>query len=85
MARCARQASLAKELQKNVQAADVVPQPSGCLMEGMAVVQRLKGAQKTFPEIAECLLSMAFNEGTMSDRIDVLFGDYRDDSIKSAD
>ena len=54
-------------------------------MEGMAVVQRLKGAQKTFPEIAECLLSMAFNEGTMSDRIDVLFGDYRDDSIKSAD
>ena len=51
----------------------------------MALVQRLKGAQKTFAEIAEFLLSMAFNEGTLSDRIDVLFDDYRDDSIKNAE
>ena len=51
-------ASLAKELQKNVQAADVVPQPSACSVDGMALVQRLKGDQKTrFAEIAEHLLS----------------------------
>ena len=54
-------ASLAKELQKNVQAADVIPQPSACLIDGMALVQRLKGGQKTFAEIAEFLLSMALN------------------------
>ena len=51
-------ASLAKELQKNVQAADVIPQPSACLIDGMALVQRLKGDQKTFAEIAESLFSM---------------------------
>ena len=78
-------ASLAKELQKNVQAADGIPQPSTCLIDGMALVQRLKGDQKTLAEIAESLLSMALNEGTSSDRIDVVFSDYRDDSVKSAE
>ena len=78
-------ASLAKELHRNVQAADAIPQPSACVIDGMALVQRLKGGQKTFAEIAESLLSMALNEGTSSDRIDVIFDDYRDDSIKSVE
>ena len=56
-----------------------------CLIDGMALVQRLKGAQKTFAEIAEFLLSMALNKGTLSDTIDVLFDDNRDDSIKNAE
>ena len=51
----------------------------------MALVQRLKGGQKTFAEIAESLLSMALNEGTSSDKIDVAFDDFQDDSIKSAE
>ena len=38
-------ASLAKELQKTVQAADVIHQPSACLIDGMALVQHLKGGQ----------------------------------------
>ena len=36
-------------------------------------------------EIAESLLSMALCEGTSSDRIDVVFDDYREYSIKSAE
>ena len=47
----------------------------------MALVQRLKGGQKTFAEIAESLLSVALNEGTSSDKIDVVFDDCQDDSI----
>lgn len=41
--------------------------------------------QKTFAEIAESILSMAFNEGASRDRIDVVFDDYRDGSIKSVE
>ena len=78
-------ASLTKELQKNVQAADVIPQRSACLVDGMALVQHLKGGQKTFAEIVESLLSIALSEGTSSDGIDVVFDDYQDDSIKSAE
>ena len=41
----------------------------------------LSSASKGWPvniaEIAESLLSMVLNEGTSSDRIDVVFDDYR--------
>ena len=76
---------MAKELQKNVQAGDVIPQPSACLIDSMALVQRLKGGQKTFAEIAGSLLSMALNEGTSIDKIDFVLDDCQDDSIKSAE
>lgn len=70
-------ASLAKELQKDIDAADVIPQPSACVIDGMALVQRLKGDQNTFAAVAETLFSMVLNEGASSSRIDVVFDDYR--------
>ena len=78
-------ASLAKELQKNVQSADSIPQPSACVIDGMALVQRLKSDQKTFAAVAETLLGRVLNEGGSSDRIDVVFDDYREESIKNAE
>ena len=78
-------ASLAKEHQRNVQAADSIPQPSVCVIDGMALVQRLKGDQKTFAAVAETLLCRVLNEGGSSDRIDVVFDDYREKSIKNAE
>ena len=78
-------ASLAKELQRNVQAADAIPQPSACVIDGMALVQRLKGDQKTFAAVAKTLLCRVLNEGGSSDRIDVVFDDYREESIKNAE
>ena len=78
-------ASLAKELQKNVQSADSIPQPSACVIDGMALVQRLKGDQKTFAAVAGTLLGRVLNEGGSSDRIDVVFDDYREESIKNAE
>ena len=71
-------ASMAKELQKNVQATDSIPQPSEFLIGGMA----LKGDQKTFAAVAETLLGRVPNESGTSDRIDVVFDDYRGESIK---
>ena len=44
-----------------------------------------KGWPVNIAEIAEPLFSIALNEGTSSDRIDVVFDDYRKDSIKSAE
>ena len=78
-------ASLAKELEKNVQVADSIPQTSACVIDGMALVQRLKGDQKTFAAVAETLLGRVLNEGGSSDRIDVVFDDYREESIKNAE
>ena len=65
--------ALAKVLQKNVPSAEVLPQHSACLIDGMALVQRLKGNHKTFGDLADYAFSVALMEGSGSDRIDVIF------------
>ena len=75
--------TLAKELQKNVPAADSIPQPSACIVDGMALVQRVKGNHKKFGDIAESLLDMVLHEGATFNRIGVVFDVYREPSIKN--
>ena len=77
--------SLAKELQKDAPAVENLPPQSACIIDGMAMVQRLKGDQKTFREVADMLLAMALREGAGSARIDAVFDDYRKVSIKNAE
>ncbi|KAK3729656.1 hypothetical protein QZH41_006396 [Actinostola sp. cb2023] len=77
--------TLAKELQKNVPAADIIPEPSACIIDGMALVQRLKGDHKKFSDVADSLLGMVLHEGSSSNRIDVIFDVYRETSIKNAE
>ena len=78
-------ASLAKELQRSAPVADVIPQPSACMIDGMALLQRLKGDHKTFSEVAESLMDIVLHEGSSSQRIDVVFDVYKEDSIKNAE
>ena len=61
-------ASLAKALQKNRTAADVIPQPCARIIDGMAMVQKIRGDQKTFAEVADSMMSMVLHEGTDSQR-----------------
>lgn len=76
-------AALALELQKYVAPAENIPRESVCLIDGMALVQRLKGNHKTFAEVAETLLSFVLIEGEHSPRIDVVFDVYLEQSIKN--
>ena len=77
--------SLAKELQKNVTPIDEIPQFCVIILFEMAMVQKIGGDQKTFAEVAVALMFVALNEGTDSDRIDVVFDVYRLNSIKNAE
>ena len=77
--------SLAKELQKDAPAVENLPPQSACIIDGMAMVQRLKGDQKTFREVADMLLAMVLREGASSARIDAVFDVYRKISIKNAE
>jgi len=62
-------AALARELEKNVSAAEVIPEPSATVIDGMSFVQKLKGNGKTFAELAETALSHVLHEGAKSSRI----------------
>ena len=78
-------AALANELKKRVRPAHTIPKPCTRIIDGMAVVQKLKGDHKTFPKIADTIMSMTLNEGHDSERIDVLFDVYREESIQNAE
>jgi len=69
--------SLATLLQKNVAVSDALPNESATVIDGMCLVQRVKGDQATFGDIAKSILSMALKEGYLSNRIDIVFDPTR--------
>ena len=71
-------ALLAKEPQRNLTAEDVILQPCAIVFNGMAMVHKVKGDQKTFAEMADSLMEIVLHEGTDSQCIDVVFDVYRD-------
>ena len=80
-----KKSSLAKDLQKDVPSAESIPPSSACIIDGMALVQRLKGDGNTFAEIADALMAMVLREGASSKQIDVVFDVYRETSIKNTE
>ncbi|KAK5862616.1 hypothetical protein PBY51_017989 [Eleginops maclovinus] len=77
-------AALARELEKNVAPADVIPEPSATIIDGMSLVQQMKGDDKTFTQLAESALAKVLHEGAKSQRIDFVFDVYKETSIKDA-
>lgn len=51
----------------------------------MSLVQRLKGDQLTFGDVAMTVLSMAMKEGVRCNRIHVVFHTYKELSIKNSE
>jgi len=78
-------AALARELEKNVSPAEVIPQPSATIIDGMSLVQKMKGNDQTFSQLAESVMLMVLHEGTQSQRSDVVFDVYKETSIKDAE
>ena len=67
-------------MQKDAPAVESPLPWSACIIDDIAMVQRLKGDQKTFKELTEMLLAMALHEGGSSTRI---FDNYLEISIKN--
>ena len=70
-------ASLASQLQKSVQVSEEVPVNSAAVIDAMSLVQRIKGDQLTFGDVAMSVLSMARKEGVLCNRIDVVFDTFK--------
>jgi len=78
-------ASLATTLQRNVTAVEQLPENCASVVDGIGLVQRVKGDQATFADIATTVFSMVLDEGDKSNRIDVVFDTYRENSIKNSE
>lgn len=78
-------AILGKGLYKNVTPEEEIPSTSVSVIDGMMLVQKVKGDQNTFGEIAQTLFAMAMNEGGSGQRIDIVFDQYHELSIKNSE
>ncbi|KAJ8387565.1 hypothetical protein AAFF_G00152610 [Aldrovandia affinis] len=78
-------AVLARELEKQVLPAETIPGPSATIIDGMSLVQKMKGNDQTFSQRAASALTQILHEGARSQIIDVVFDVYQEDSIKNAE
>ena len=47
---------------KNIPATDLIPQPSARNADGIAMVQKIRGDQNTFSEVADSMISIVLHE-----------------------
>ena len=69
---------------------DVIPEASiegqtVTILDGMALVQKLKTPGKTFGDLSQDLVDVVLYLGRDSSRIDLVFNVYSDESIKNAE
>ena len=72
--------ALAKYLVQNVPVADDIPSPSACIVDGMSLLQKVKAEHKTFAELSEQVMNTALQEGSQSQRLDIVFDVCRTDN-----
>ena len=77
--------ALTKDMEKRVLPAETIPTPSTTIIDGMSMVQKINGSNKTFSQLAKQLLLQAMQEGSQSIRIDIVFDVYRLNSIKNTE
>ena len=78
-------AKLLNDIAQNIPVVEVFTEKSACIVDGMSIVQKLDGNQKTFGDIAKTVLKIVIREGDKCDRVDVVFDVYREGSIKDAE
>ncbi len=78
--------TLASALQKDVPVVEQLPGNCASINDGMNLVQKVKGDQATFGDVASTVLSIALSEGCQSSRIYVVFDImYKYNSIKNSE
>lgn len=78
-------AALARKLEAKAAPAHDMERPSACIIDGMSVVQKMKGDNLTFEELADQMLTSILRTGDGGERIDVVFDVYQELSIKGVE
>ena len=78
-------AVLSNNLEKESTPSEEIPENSSCIIDAMSLVQKIKGKQKTFKEVAETLFRKAMSEKVSCNRVDLVFDVYKEKSIKNAE
>ena len=83
--RTTSKASLLHLIEKDVNTEEFVEGETVAVLDGIALVQKLRTSGKTFGELSQDLAEIVLALGKNSSRIDFVFDVYRDESIKNAE
>ena len=76
-------ATLSAKIQKVVPSPDRIPANSASIIDGMSLVQKVRGNEATFGDITKSIISMALGVSGSCSRVDIVFDTYKTNSIKS--
>ena len=85
MIRKTNKATIVKAFEKGTIFLESPPIQSATVIDGMALVQKLKVVQMTFGQVADAVFQSILSCGNRSKRIGVVFDVYLDNSIKNAE
>ena len=68
--------ALAMHVEKQVSPAIVIPKPSACIIDAMALLHKINVEKRALGYLTEII--SALKDGTSSDRIDMIFDVYKD-------
>ena len=78
-------AALANRLEKKLSATESVSVPSPTIIDGMSLIHKLPGENRTFSEVSDHLFSLVLQAEGSSQGVDIVFDVYKDQSIKNAE
>ena len=78
-------AVLSKHLETKVLPVEEVPHQSATIIDAMGLIQKLHGENRTFNELSDHIFAQMIHSSGGSERIDVVFDVYQDQSIKAAE
>ena len=77
--------TIARYIEKRVAPAEFIPLPPACIIDGMSLVNKMRGDNRTFGDIAKSIFLIAIQSGNASSRKDIAFDVYKDNSIKTTE
>ena len=74
---------VARHIERRVAPAEFILLPSACIIDGMSLIIKICGDNRTFGDIAESIFLISTQSGNASRRKDIVFDVYKDNSIKT--
>ena len=76
--------TIARHIERRVAPAESIPLPSACIINGMSLVNKIRGNNRTFGDIAESIFLIDLPSGNAIAE-DIVFDVYKDNSMKTTE
>ena len=76
---------IARHIERRVASDESIPLSSACIIDGMSLVNKIRGDNRTFGDIAKSIFLIAIQSGNASSRKEIVFDHYKGNSMKTTE